>query len=232
MPPPLPPGQRARPDFPRFGHSAFAPRFPRRPHALHLEIDGAVRTSLTLGPEAWAALPRHDQVSDFHCVTTWSHQALRWSGVRFADLYRLCACQHAGVDPQATLVVLQGDDGYHAALPLEDLLADDVLLADRLDGQPLPVAHGAPLRLVAPAHYGYKNVKHLRRLRFRPDDGQYRPVGPAFMAHPRARVALEERGQGLPGWLLRHLYRPLIAPTVRRFAAALAAHEAAQGRRA
>jgi hypothetical protein len=34
------------------------------------------------------------------------------------------------------------------------------------------------------------------------------------MDHPRARVALEERGRGAPGWLLRRLYRPLIAPTV------------------
>jgi hypothetical protein len=65
------------------------------------------------------------------------------------------------------------------------------------------------------------------RLRFCEDDGRYRPVGPSFMAHPRARVDLEERGQGLPGWLLRQLYRPLIGPTVKRFARAMAAHEAA-----
>ena len=37
------------------------------------------------------------------------------------------------------------------------------------------------------------------------------------MVHPRARVALEERGQWVPGWLLRYLYRPLIGTTVARF---------------
>jgi hypothetical protein len=37
------------------------------------------------------------------------------------------------------------------------------------------------------------------------------------MSHPRARVADEERGQWLPGWLLRYLYRPLVRPTIARF---------------
>ena len=41
------------------------------------------------------------------------------------------------------------------------------------------------------------------------------------MDHPRARVALEERGRWLPNWLLRRLYRPLIGPTAARFEQAL-----------
>lgn len=221
---PLPPGQREHPSFPRFGHTAFADRFPAQPGRVQLVIDGKLQRPQQLGAD-WATLPRHEQTSDFHCVTTWSRRDLRWGGVRFSDLWQWLAQQQAGVDAAATLVVMRGEDGYRSALPLADLLAGDVLLADRLDGQPLTIAHGAPLRLVAPAHYGYKNVKHLQRISFQFDDGRHRPVGPAFMAHPRARVALEERGQGLPGWLLRHLYRPLIGPTARRFAQALARHE-------
>ncbi len=221
----LPPGQREHPEFPRFGHTAFADRFPAQPDRVQLVIDGDLRRPLQIGTD-WATLPRSEQVSDFHCVTTWSRRGLRWGGVRFADFWHWLAQQQAGVDPAATLVVMRDEDGYRSALPLADLLAADVLLADRLDGAPLPIAHGAPLRLVAPAHYGYKSVKHLKRISFERDDGRYKPVGPAFMAHPRARVALEERGQGLPGWLLRHLYRPLIGPTARRFAQALARHEA------
>src|SRR6185436_19658550 len=101
--------------------------------------------------------------------------------------------------------------------PLADLLAPDVLLADRLDGEPLSIAHGAPLRLVAPAHYGYKSIKHLNRIEFRRSSAGYRPIGFRFMQHPTARVANEERGQWFPGWLLRRLYRPLVGPTARRF---------------
>lgn len=220
---PLPPGQRARSDFPRFGHTAFADRFPARPRLIELHIGGDLQQPMPLGP-LWDTLPRTHQRSDFHCVTTWSKQGLRWGGVRFRDVCARLTEAGAGLDPGAQLVEFRAQDGYRSALPLADLLADDVLLADELDGEPLPLAHGAPLRLVAPAHYGYKNVKHLKQINFLRDAKQHRPVGPAFMAHPRARVALEERGQFFPGWLLRHLYRPLIQPTALRFAQALARH--------
>jgi DMSO/TMAO reductase YedYZ molybdopterin-dependent catalytic subunit len=113
---------------------------------------------------------------------------------------------------------------------LEDLLAPDVLLADILDGQPLTIEHGAPLRLVAPAHYGYKSVKYLSRIELRSEDIGYRVSGFRFMDHLRARVALEERGRGAPGWLLRYLYRPLVPGTVARFAKAMAEHEDANDR--
>ncbi|NRF66168.1 molybdopterin-dependent oxidoreductase [Aquincola sp. S2] len=216
----LPPGQRALDHFPRFGATGMARRFPREARRIEIVVDGALREPLALDDAAWSRLPRQQQRSDFHCVTTWSRQGLHWSGVRFRDLHALLAAR--GLDASATLVVLRAQDGYHAALPLEDLLADDVLLADRLDGAPLPVEHGAPLRLVAPAHYGYKSVKHVKRIEFRRDDGSYRPFGPRFMSHARARVALEERGTGWPGWLLRWVYRPLIRPTVAHFSQAMA----------
>ena len=78
------------------------------------------------------------------------------------------------------------------------------------------------LRLVAPQHYAYKSVKYLSELRFRlPKDG-YRVSGFQFMDHPRARVELEERGRGIPGFILRYLYRPLIRSTASRFAKASA----------
>jgi len=99
-----------------------------------------------------------------------------------------------------------------------------VLLADRLDGEPLSIAHGAPLRLVAPAHYGYKSVKHVNRIEFWRDSRHYRPVGFRFMVHPRARVAREERGRWIPGWALRYLYRPLVRPTASRFERSMQAY--------
>ena len=121
-------------------------------------------------------------------------------------------------------VLLRCQDGYRTNLPLQDLLAADVLLADALNGEPLPIEHGAPLRLVAPAHYAYKSVKHLSRIEFWRDDRRWRPAGFRFMDHSRARVALEERGRGVPGWLLRHLYRPLVGPTIERFRRAMDQH--------
>ena len=216
----LPPGQREIADFPRFGLSQFARRFPASRAQAVLRIDGEVGRELALH-DPLAGLPRIEQISDFHCVTTWSRRGLRWGGVRFSEFYATVIQPQAQPNADAAFVYLRGQDGARTCVLLEDLLADDVLLADRLDGAALSVAHGAPLRLVAPSQYGYKSVKHLCRIEFRFDERGFRPSAFAFMDHLRARVHREERGRGAPGWLLRHLYRPLIGPTVRRFARAL-----------
>jgi DMSO/TMAO reductase YedYZ molybdopterin-dependent catalytic subunit len=223
----LPPGQRDEVSFPRFGLTQFARRFPRETSRTELEIVGDVEHPLRL-PDALAGLPRIEQVSDFHCVTTWSHRSLRWGGVRFADFYERLVAPMARLRPEATLVSLRGQDGARTGMLLADLMSPDVLLADMLDGQPLSVEHGAPLRLIAPMHYAYKSVKHLCRMEFGTEDAGYRVSGLRFMDHPRARVALEERGRLAPGWLLRYLYRPLATGTVARFAKAMAEHENAR----
>ena len=216
----LPPGQRSVGCFPRFGLTRFAERFPRELTHRKIIVGGLVEQELDLA-DALHDLPRVDEVSDFHCVTTWSYRSLHWGGVRFADFYRQVLVPRARPHPGATLVALRGQDGAHTGMLLEDLLAPNVLLADTLDGQPLGIAHGAPLRLIAPAHYGYKSVKHLSRIEFAlPGDG-YRMSAYAFTDHPRARVALEERGRGVPGWLLRYLYRTFVPGTIARFSRAL-----------
>lgn len=217
----LPTGQQARPDFPRFGLTQFASRFPRETRVIRLRISGDVIDGAVLD-DPFAGLTRIEQLSDFHCVTTWSHLGLRWGGVRFADFFAQRIRPMLTVAGDELTVVLRGQDGYRTTLPLADLLAADVLLADRLDGQPLSVEHGAPLRLVAPAHYGYKSAKHLAQIGFHRGEPRVKPAAFAFMDHPRARVALEERGRGLPGWLLRRAYRLLIPATARRFARAMA----------
>lgn len=219
----LPPGQRARPDFPRFGLLAYAGRFPREPARRRLAIGGEVEQPFEFDGDA-PGLPRVEQLSDLHCVTTWSACGLRWGGVPFAALYEHHIAPR--VRPRTCWVVLRGQDGYRSPMLLDDLLQPGVLLADRLNGEPLPIAHGAPWRLVAPAHYGYKQVKHLSRIDFVASPDRVHTSAFRFMDHPRGRVALEERGRGAPGWLLRWLYRPLIGSTVARFERALQAHRA------
>jgi DMSO/TMAO reductase YedYZ molybdopterin-dependent catalytic subunit len=217
---PLPPGQRERADFPRFGLTPFRHRFPRQTERAELSIAGAVANEVTLA-DVFEGLPRIEQICDFHCVTSWSRRGLRWGGVRFADFHARVIVPAAQPRRDAGHVILRGQDGARTCMLLEDLLAPDVLLADTLDGAPLNIAHGAPLRLVAPAHYGYKSVKALCRIEFALDESAFRPNAWPFMDHLRARVALEERGRGVPGWLLRWLYRPLIGVTVRQFDAAM-----------
>ncbi len=213
---PLPPGQRESAAFHRFGLTRFATRFPKETSTCTLQIVGHVEGELRL-TDPLRGLPRTEQICDFHCVTTWSVRGLRWGGVRFADFYSRVLVPKAVPRPASTLVSFRGQDGARTALLLEDLLSPDVLLADQLNGEALSVDHGAPLRLIAPAHYGYKSVKYLSRIEFGEPSAGYRVSGFEFMDHPRARVGLEERGRGVPGWLLRVLYRPLIPRTVARF---------------
>src|SRR5262249_50332540 len=108
-----------------------------------------------------SALPRTEQTSDFHCVAGWSATGLRWEGVGFTAFY------HSIIEPQlslataATHLVFRGLDGYRAIVSIDDARQKDVLLAARLGGEPLSLAHGAPLRLVSPQQYGYLSAKHL-----------------------------------------------------------------------
>lgn len=215
---PLPPGQFALDEFPRFGLGKFAHRFPATPERIAFEIGGDVEQPLKIERQ-FADLPRTELRADFHCVTTWSVHDRQWSGVPFTAFYETIVRPQARPMVGAELVVFRGEDGYCSSLPLEDVLKEGVLLADRLDGAGLGIDHGAPLRLVAPAHYGYKNVKHITRIEFWRDRRAYRfpfPY-PKLMDHPRARVAHEERGRWLPGWALRCLYRMLVPFSIRNF---------------
>lgn len=219
----LPPGQREIDTLPRFGLTKYARRFPSEPSEIGVDIGGDVVRPLRLCTE-FSQLERVDQISDFHCVTTWTKRDLNWSGFQFSDFYKQLVLEQAQPDAETTVVVFRAQDGYRVSMQLEDLLQADVILADKLDGQPLPIAHGAPLRLIAPSHYGYKNAKHINKIEFWRDERHYRPSGYAFMDHQRARVAHEERGRIFPGWFLRRLYRPSIESTIRDFQKALAEH--------
>ncbi len=119
-----------------------------------------------------------------------------------------------------THVVFEGLDGYRSIVLLEDALADDVLIAERLDGQPLDNDHGAPVRLVSPNQYGFISTKHLCRIelhtsepRTNHHDSQVIQLGLSLVKpHPRARVWQEERHRYLPARTARPIYRLLICP--------------------
>ena len=224
---PLPPGQYESASFPRFGLPPYAYRYPTDIHRTSLTVGGAVAVGVTF-TDALHNLPRVERVSDFHCVTTWSRRGLTWGGFRFADFYEQLVKPESIPAEEASLVILKGQDGYRSSLLLSDLLADDVLLADTLDGEPLSVEHGAPLRLVAPAHYGYKSVKHVQQIDFCVEGTKCKTGWRRYMDHPRARVALEERALGAPGWFFRYLYRPLIRPATARFKRAMESYPGAE----
>jgi DMSO/TMAO reductase YedYZ molybdopterin-dependent catalytic subunit len=200
----LPPGQRAIDRFPRFGTNQGPP--PTLPAAPAIAVMGAVESAAAIAVADLASFPRRTLVADFHCVAGWSARGLRWEGVRLSEVLRpRSAATHARFD---------GLDGHWAVMLLEDALADDVLLADRLDGAPLDAKHGAPVRLVAPAHYGFVNVKHLcgiELLTARPAQSTGAASGLpglglrllGYRRFTRARVWEEERHAVLPAGVIR-----------------------------
>src|SRR5437868_10754478 len=103
----LPPGQRLRSDFPRFGLTPYATRFPRKVDSVELQVAGDVLAGAQLD-DPLRDMERVEQTSDFHCVTTWSCGALRWSGVRFADFYRRHIVPRLDASHQPTVVLLRG----------------------------------------------------------------------------------------------------------------------------
>ena len=216
----IPAGQKARADFPRFGLPQYASRFPTKidNQKIEFSINGRETSEIDLSS---SNLPRTTIQADFHCVTTWSYMGAEWGGVKFKTFFDKHVRSLENEQPQLSGAVLCAQDGYRTSLHLEDLMQDDVMLADTLDGQPLSIAHGAPLRLVAPAHYGYKNLKHLKRIEFHSTLPNIKRGLSAFLDHPRARVNKEERGRWVPVCILRYIYRRLIPGTEKNFRVAM-----------
>ena len=206
----LPPGQRVRSDFPRFGLPWYAHRGPHELTPISVELVGADGAHAVLDDAALAGLIRREQRSDFHCVTTWSHLDLRWAGVPFRQVYEEIVRPRVDPTGAARFLTFHGQDGYRDETCLDDLLAEDVLFATSLNGEPLTLQHGGPLRLVAPGHYGYKSVKHLTKIELRRTT--QRRLSWWSSHHPRGRVAQEERFLGLPDPLIRVIYRWLVLP--------------------
>lgn len=160
----LPPDQIATAKFPVVGERAPTPDA-LDPERWTLTIDGLVDRPTVLRWADYRALEHRALVMDIHCVTRWSRRATRFEGVPLAELL-----DAAGVQPVARTVrfVAYSARDHDTALPLA-LARAQTWLAHGVDGAPLPVEHGGPLRTVTPGRYFYKSVKWIRRIELRAD---------------------------------------------------------------
>ncbi|SEI42607.1 Oxidoreductase molybdopterin binding domain-containing protein [Dyadobacter koreensis] len=126
-----------------------------------LTINGEVETPKELSWQDFMNLPQTKDISDFHCVTTWSRMDVPWVGVRFSDLAAL-------VTPKttATHILCYGYDKYTTNISIEEALKDDVLLVHTADNKPLEKDHGGPVRMITPQLYAWKGAKWINRIEF------------------------------------------------------------------
>ncbi len=158
----LPPGQKLTEGFPVLD-LGVQPDTPLSEWTL--AIDGLVENPVTLSWAQFNALPQVDDLSDFHCVTTWSKFDCRWAGVALTTLYEL-----ARPKPDARFVYFSSYDGYSTNVALDRCLDDDTLVATSFGGAPIAREHGGPARVIIPKLYAWKGAKFVKAITFLSED--------------------------------------------------------------
>src|SRR6266481_2972025 len=111
----------------------------------------------------------HEEIARLVCVEGWSAIAW-WAGLRFDDLIRayppISQANWARVESSVNLDASGNPDPYFVSIDLATARHPQTLLATHLNGQPLTVDHGAPLRLLVPVKLGLKNVKAITKITY------------------------------------------------------------------
>lgn len=131
-----------------------------------LVIDGLVERPLSLSLTDLRAEPARTQITRHDCVEGWSSIG-KWTGAKLGPLL-----DKAGLKPQARYLVFhcadtlgEGPNGrYYESIDLVDARHPQTILAYDMNDRPLPVAHGAPLRLRVERQLGYKHAKYVTRI--------------------------------------------------------------------
>jgi DMSO/TMAO reductase YedYZ molybdopterin-dependent catalytic subunit len=125
---------------------------------FRLAINGEVNRPMRLSLAEIYRLPLTEMVIRQVCVEGWA-AIVQWGGVRLSELIRLA-------QPKETVryVYFQSADGYYESWDLRSCLHPQTLMAYRMNGQPLPIVNGAPLRLAAPTKLGYKQSKWVTNI--------------------------------------------------------------------
>jgi DMSO/TMAO reductase YedYZ molybdopterin-dependent catalytic subunit len=153
----LPPGQRVLQRLKPMGGDAGD----ANPARFRLRVYGEVRQPFFLSFKELLELPQVERSVDVHCVTGWSVLGARFKGVSVRAL-----AERAQLKASARFLIIEAAHGYTANVSLQNAMKPNVLVAHRLDGDPLPRAHGAPVRAVVPDLYFWKSAKWLTGLRF------------------------------------------------------------------
>jgi DMSO/TMAO reductase YedYZ molybdopterin-dependent catalytic subunit len=120
-----------------------------------------------------ASFQVHEQITRLVCVEGWSAIAW-WAGLRFDNLLDayppVSQAKWARIESSVNLGPWGNLDPYFVSLDLSTARHTQTLLATHLNGRPLTVEHGAPLRLLVPMKLGLKNIKAITRITYTKDE--------------------------------------------------------------
>lgn len=133
-----------------------------------LEVGGLVEAPVKLSLAELRALPSRTQITRHDCVEGWSCIG-KWKGVQLAKVLDLVKLK-----PETRYIVftcadeleqtLDGSGRYYESIDLVDAYHPQTILAYDMNDAPLPVAHGAPLRLRVERQLGYKMAKYVMKI--------------------------------------------------------------------
>ena len=145
-------------DFYRIDISTRRPRLAAE--TWRLELTGVVDRPLSLTLEEIRAMP---SLSFHHTLSCISNRVggdlistTRWTGVLVRDVL-----ETAGMRTTAEELFIEGADGFYESVSMSDLMGDRTIFAYEMNGAPLPVDHGFPLRIIIPNRYGMKQPKWI-----------------------------------------------------------------------
>lgn len=139
----------------------------------HVTIKGLVQTPMSLSMADIRKLPAKTQITKHDCVEGWTAIGM-WTGVPLGLVLTA-----AGISPSARYVIFRCADNltgepakggeqspgqYYESIAIADAFHPQTLLAYALNGSPLDVAHGAPVRLRVERQLGYKQAKYIESI--------------------------------------------------------------------
>lgn len=143
------------------------------PTTWKLKVARAAGDTLFISLDEIKALPKTEIVFDFKCIEGWS-QVSHWGGVKFSDFAKKYNLLTEVKKNYVGLVT--PDKGYYVGIDMPSIMHPQTLLCYEMNGQPLPLNNGYPLRLIIPVKYGIKHLKRIGTMYFsdqRPPDFWY-----------------------------------------------------------
>ena len=165
-----------------FDLSKRVKEYPKSAATKQVRVNGDVGMGDDFDPETWQLyvikkngdtlfvslddlkkLPKTEVVHNFKCIEGWS-QVTWWGGVKFADFVK-----YFHLEEEASMKyvgMITPDEEYYVGIDMPSVLHPQTILCYELNGEPLPMNQGFPLRLIIPVKYGIKNIKRIGTMYF------------------------------------------------------------------